>query len=398
MPTFTERFLNVLAAFTLAVVLWLCLADKASAAAPANDDFANAAVLSGPTDNTLNFESTSEPGEPNHAGNASGHSVWWRWTAPANGSVQVDTCGSYAIDTVLAVYTGDAVDALSEVASNDDLANCVPGSAVTFTASAGTTYHIAVDGAAGSASAGYVLLALRYCATGDCFAPKLFFDSYPGAERNDTSPSLSFHAIDANTPVSFQCEFWDGPSHISVPCSSPYDIPYDTPGADLADGNYVVRVTATDAVGNETRGFYITFTIDTVPPDTVIDSAPSGTTSDNTPTLSFHSTDPGVGLFTCAVDGGPPLTCWSPATFGPLADGPHTITVRANDGAGNVDPSAETASFTISSQAPPGTTTPLPAGPEPPRATTPAKNKCKKHPKGSKKRKRCIKKANRLPV
>ena len=25
-----------------------------------------------------------------------GRSLWWRWTAPANGPVQIDTCGSYA--------------------------------------------------------------------------------------------------------------------------------------------------------------------------------------------------------------------------------------------------------------------------------------------------------------
>src|SRR5262245_19341769 len=136
-------------AFALSVFFWLCLGNTASGAAPANDNFADAATLSGLSagDGVINSGATSEPGEPNHAGNASGHSLWWRWTAPANGSVQIDTCDSYAIDTVLAVYTGDAVDALSEVASNDNFANCSSLSAVTFTASVGKTYHVAVDGA-----------------------------------------------------------------------------------------------------------------------------------------------------------------------------------------------------------------------------------------------------------
>ena len=65
---------------------------------PENDEFANATPLSGlsASGSGSNFDATSEPGEPNHAGNAGGHSLWWRWTAPAKGSVQVDTCDSFS--------------------------------------------------------------------------------------------------------------------------------------------------------------------------------------------------------------------------------------------------------------------------------------------------------------
>ena len=135
---------------------------------PLNDDFESATSLSGlpAEDFGANFGATSEPGEPNHASNAAGHSLWWHWTAPANGPVEVDTCGSfgpdyYEFDTVLAVYTGSAVDALNPVASNDDLASCAPGSGVTFIANAGTTYRIAVDGAAGPNPFGGIGLFLR---------------------------------------------------------------------------------------------------------------------------------------------------------------------------------------------------------------------------------------------
>jgi hypothetical protein len=133
---------------------------------PPNDEFENATRLSGPSakGSGYNASATSEPGEPNHAGNAARRSLWWRWTAPANGPVEIDTCDSFAFysyfDTVLAVYTGDAVDALSPIASNDDLASCVPGGGVAFTASAGTTYQIAVDGAPGSYATGFVGLSL----------------------------------------------------------------------------------------------------------------------------------------------------------------------------------------------------------------------------------------------
>ena len=85
-------------------------------------------------------------GEPNHAGQTGGKSVWYRWTAPAAGSVTVDTFGS-GFDTVLGIYTGTTVNALTPVASNDDSGGGVQSKA-TFTATNGVVYRIAVDGKA----------------------------------------------------------------------------------------------------------------------------------------------------------------------------------------------------------------------------------------------------------
>ena len=114
--------------------------------APANDNFAAAQFLGGnPVSSSgTNVDATLEPGEPSHAGQAGGHSVWWAWTAPASGPVTIGTCNS-DFDTVLAVYTGGALGALSPVASNDDF--CSIQSSVTFNAQAGQLYWIAVDGA-----------------------------------------------------------------------------------------------------------------------------------------------------------------------------------------------------------------------------------------------------------
>src|SRR5262245_18046438 len=50
-----------------------------------------------------------------------------------------------SFDTVLAVYTGVRVSALTPVASNDDNAGGT-NSRLTFVAAAGAVYHIAVDG------------------------------------------------------------------------------------------------------------------------------------------------------------------------------------------------------------------------------------------------------------
>jgi len=115
---------------------------------PANDAFANALPLSGVAVSITsdNGCATKQAGEPNHAGEAGGHSVWYRWTAPYSGNVMINTIGS-DFDTLLAVYTGTAVNALTLVAQNDDIVPTTQRqSQVTFNAVSNTVYQIAVDG------------------------------------------------------------------------------------------------------------------------------------------------------------------------------------------------------------------------------------------------------------
>jgi hypothetical protein len=116
---------------------------------PANNSFATATVIPGASANVTgtNEEADKEPGEPNHAGNSGGASVWWQWTAASNGPVGISTAGSN-FDTVLAVYTGATVSSLTQVAANDD-SGTGGTSQVNFTAASGTTYRIAVDGYGG---------------------------------------------------------------------------------------------------------------------------------------------------------------------------------------------------------------------------------------------------------
>jgi titin len=118
------------------------------AAAPANDDFANAVVLSTQNASRLgdtNDGATLEAGEADTvAGADAGASVWYRWTAPVTGRVTIDTASS-TFDTLLGVYTGTAVNALTEVVSNDDV-KFPPTSLVRFSATSGITYRIRVDG------------------------------------------------------------------------------------------------------------------------------------------------------------------------------------------------------------------------------------------------------------
>ncbi len=131
-----------------------------STVAPANDAFASAEALSATSESrtAANVLATKESGEPNHAANAGGASVWWKWTAPKTGIASVNTIGS-TFDTLLAVYTGNAVNALTAVAS-DDNSGPANTSKLTFNATAGTVYAIAVDGS-GSAT-GTIALDVGY--------------------------------------------------------------------------------------------------------------------------------------------------------------------------------------------------------------------------------------------
>jgi len=114
---------------------------------PANDNFAAAQAISGNSGSVSsnNFNATKEAGEPNHAGNPGGASVWYAWTAPSTSPVTFDTALS-GFDTLLAVYTGSSVSALTPIASNNDMNANSTRSRVTFTPAAGTVYMIAVDG------------------------------------------------------------------------------------------------------------------------------------------------------------------------------------------------------------------------------------------------------------
>jgi hypothetical protein len=117
---------------------------------PPNDRFVDAEPLTGSsgTQAGTNLEATAEPGEPAHAGQSGGRSVWYVWAAPQNGPVTFNTLGS-AFDTLLAVYTGGSVSALTPVAANDDYPGTT-ASSVTFLAVANTTYYLAVDGYLGA--------------------------------------------------------------------------------------------------------------------------------------------------------------------------------------------------------------------------------------------------------
>lgn len=142
------KFIN---AFCILITM-VVLSQTAWSAAPANDNFVGAEII-GSTEVAYlgnNSEATKETGEPNHALNAGGKSIWYKYTATANGYLTVHTTAS-TFNTTLAVYRGFSTSTVSSslflAGECDDI---IPGtnnrSRVTVATSAGGTYYIAVDG------------------------------------------------------------------------------------------------------------------------------------------------------------------------------------------------------------------------------------------------------------
>jgi serine protease len=124
--------------------------------APANDNFVNAQPVAVTASSRAavegsNMLATQEPGEPSHDGlPGATASVWYKFTAPVSGPITIDTEGSTTLtDTVLAVYRGSAVHALTRVASDDDSGTNLLSS-VTFNMTQGAVYRVAVAGFGGA--------------------------------------------------------------------------------------------------------------------------------------------------------------------------------------------------------------------------------------------------------
>jgi hypothetical protein len=136
---------NAIRAIALAAALALTATAPATAA-PLNDDFA--AALSGAGDQVEGagntFGATKESGEPDHAGDPGGASVWFAWTAPRSQSAYVQVCtGGW--QALVGIYRGGSVDALEAVASARVSApdTCTE---LAFRAVSTVEYHVAVDG------------------------------------------------------------------------------------------------------------------------------------------------------------------------------------------------------------------------------------------------------------
>ncbi len=123
-----------------------------------NDDFADAfqipALPFASLQSTAGF--TTETGEPLNPStppdgecisfepHAKGATAWYRFTAPSSGQIHLDTGGA-TFDTVLAAYTGSAVNSLTPLVCNDDRGGDFQ-SAMDLNVTGGTVYYVQAGG------------------------------------------------------------------------------------------------------------------------------------------------------------------------------------------------------------------------------------------------------------
>ena len=117
---------------------------------PPNDNFPGTTVAQLPyTDaTTSNVAATTETGEPGTPSctDATGATEWYSFTPAQDIAVAADTIQSN-FDTVLVVYTGQALGSLTEIACNDDSGpDFGSWSRVGLTLHGGTTYYFQVGG------------------------------------------------------------------------------------------------------------------------------------------------------------------------------------------------------------------------------------------------------------
>jgi hypothetical protein len=131
---------------------------------------------------------------------------------------------------------------------------------------------------------------------------------------------------------SYECRLDSGEQE---PCESPQTY------AQLLEGPHIFKVMPMAADGRPGESAERSWTVDTTPPTTTIDSSMADTSSI---TVTFAADDE-EATFVCWLDERAPVACESPYTFTKLGTGEYDVRVRATDEAGNEGNQAETRAF-----------------------------------------------------
>jgi hypothetical protein len=256
---------------------------------------------------------------------------------------------SYAFDFASFPANGDYT---IHARATDNAGNAEAGATVTFTIDASapaSTIDFPVSGAsynesgwnAGCSTAGVG----DFCGTMNDSGGAGIQKVEVSIKRNGAPPQFwSGTAFDSASEVFFEATL----------AGASWSYPFDF-ASFPADGTYTIHARATDSAGNAEASPTVTFTIDSTPPDTIIDTGPTGAVSSTSATFEFHSTELD-STFECRLDASSPsdpfTPCSSPAAYSALGQGGHTFEVRAIDPAGNADPTPAPRTWTVDTLVP----------------------------------------------
>ncbi len=221
------------------------------ATAPPNDNFSNAVIVNATpfahSVATTGAASAADDPAPSCVAGLGGlaesgraRSVWYRFTAAANGTVNLDTQGSN-YDTILAVFTGSPGN-FSEVACNDDVdPGVIRHSQLSFNAVANTAYSVLVSAFEGDGGN------LTLNASFGFAAPPFQLVPNPVQQTVTAGGSANYTIIVAPAPAGFSSAISLSCSTLPTGASCTFQPASVTPGTNNANVSLTINTTARSA-------------------------------------------------------------------------------------------------------------------------------------------------------
>jgi hypothetical protein len=158
---------------------------------------------------------------------------------------------------------------------------------------------------------------------------------------NPSDQNATFTLTESDPSAGLQCAL---DSAASNACTSP--VTY----SGLPVGPHTFSVVATDSFGNRSGAATYSWTVTVPPPAPSIDSRPLDGAGPSG-TVAFSDSQAGVA-YRCSLDAAPAAACTSPFAFAGLANGSHSFSATAVNGAGQTS-SATSFGWTVDAVAPP---------------------------------------------
>jgi hypothetical protein len=164
-----------------------------------------------------------------------------------------------------------------------------------------------------------------------------------------TTASVNTGTYNTHQTVTLTCSDGSGvgcdKTYYSIDGTNPPTTEYSTAISIPDNAVTTLRFFSKDRSLNEEGLKTKTYTIDTVAPETTIDSNPDALININSATFTFSASE--TSTFQCKLDSGAYASCSTPKNYTSLSEGEHTFYVKATDIATNEDATPASYTFTV---------------------------------------------------